>query len=153
RLPQPRARRLGPDARRSPVGPGQEQPDPRADRGARRWLVPGQRIRRRQAAAEGPGRGRGAGDRLPVARPGPADQGEGSPLGDYLAGRRGHPTEELVMLYHRRWEEDLAIDEVKAHQEERPVLRSQTPLGVVQEVEGLLLGHYAVRKVMFEAAS
>jgi hypothetical protein len=32
------------------------------------------------------------------------------------------------------------------------VLRSQTPLGVVQEVEGLMLGHYAVRALMSAAA-
>src|SRR5205085_7059366 len=38
------------------------------------------------------------------------------------------------------------------HQRARPVLRSQTPAGVVQEVEGLLLAHYAVRALMQEAA-
>jgi hypothetical protein len=63
-----------------------------------------------------------------------------------------YPAEELVALYHQRWEEELAIDELKTHQRERPVLRSQTPAGVVQEVEGLLLAHYAVRALMFEAA-
>jgi hypothetical protein len=31
------------------------------------------------------------------------------------------------------------------------VLRSQTPAGVVQEISGLLLGHYVVRKLIFEA--
>jgi hypothetical protein len=63
-----------------------------------------------------------------------------------------HPAEELVVLYHERWEEELAMDEVKTHQRERPVLRSQTPSGVVQEIDGLLLGHYAVRAVMAQAA-
>jgi hypothetical protein len=63
-----------------------------------------------------------------------------------------HPAEELIVLYHPRWEEELAIDEFKTHQKERPVLRSQTPAGVVQEIEGLLLAHYVVRAVMFEAA-
>jgi hypothetical protein len=63
------------------------------------------------------------------------------------------PAEELIVLYHERWEEELAIDELKTHQKERPVLRSQTPAGVIQEVEGLLLAHYAVRALMFEAAS
>jgi hypothetical protein len=69
-----------------------------------------------------------------------------------LLDAEAHPAEGLVALYHQRWEEELAIDEVKTHQKERPVLRSQTPLGVVQEVEGLLLAHYAVRALMFEAA-
>jgi hypothetical protein len=63
-----------------------------------------------------------------------------------------HPAEELIVLYHQRWEQELAIDELKTHQKERPVLRSQTPLGVVQEVEGLMLGHYAVRALMSAAA-
>jgi hypothetical protein len=46
----------------------------------------------------------------------------------------------LIVLYHERWEEELTIDELKTHQRERPVLRSQTPGGVVQELYGLLLG-------------
>jgi hypothetical protein len=62
------------------------------------------------------------------------------------------PAEEVIVLYHERWEEELAIDELKTHQKGRPVLRSQTPAGVVQEIEGLLLAHYAVRAVMQEAA-
>jgi hypothetical protein len=63
------------------------------------------------------------------------------------------PAEDLIVLYHERWEEELAIDELKTHQQERPVLRSQTPAGVVQEIDGLLLAHYAVRALMFEAAN
>jgi hypothetical protein len=63
------------------------------------------------------------------------------------------PAEELIVLYHERWEEELTIDEVKTHQQERPVLRSETLAGVVQEIDGLLLAHYAVRALMFEAAS
>src|SRR5438876_4788969 len=56
------------------------------------------------------------------------------------------------MLYHERWEEELAIDELKTHQRERLVLRSETPAGVVQEIDGLLLAHYLVRVLMTEAA-
>jgi hypothetical protein len=66
------------------------------------------------------------------------------------AGR--HPARQLIVLYHERWEEELAIDEVKTHQRERPVLRSETPAGVVQEVDGLLLAHHVVRALMSEAA-
>jgi hypothetical protein len=65
---------------------------------------------------------------------------------------RTDPAETLIVLYHERWEEELTIDELKAHQRERPVLRSQTPGGVVQELYGLLLGHYVVRVLMHEAA-
>jgi hypothetical protein len=63
------------------------------------------------------------------------------------------PAETLIVLYHERWEEELAIDELKTHQRERPVLRSQTPGGVVQELYGLLLGHYVIRVLMQAAAA
>ena len=63
------------------------------------------------------------------------------------------PATTLVCLYHERWEEELTLDELKTHQRERPVLRSQTPAGVVQEVYGLLLAHYLVRVLMHEAAA
>lgn len=63
------------------------------------------------------------------------------------------PATTLVYLYHARWEEELSFDELKTHQRERPVLRSQTPAGVVQEVYGLLLAHYLVRVLMHEAAA
>jgi hypothetical protein len=69
-----------------------------------------------------------------------------------LLDEKLHPAKTLVELYHVRWEEELAIDELKTHQMERPVLRSQTPAGVVQELYGLLLGHYVLRALMFEAA-
>lgn len=64
-----------------------------------------------------------------------------------------HPAERLIVLYHERWEEELAIDELKTHQREREVLRSQTPAGVVQEIHALLLGHFVIRSLMFEAAA
>jgi len=63
-----------------------------------------------------------------------------------------HPARDLVVLYHVRWEQELAIDEVKTHEMQRPVLRSQTPAGVVQEIYGLLLAHYVVRTLMHEAS-
>ena len=65
---------------------------------------------------------------------------------------RQHPATKLIVLYHERWEEELAIDELKTHQRQRPVLRSETPAGVIQELYGLLLGHYVVRSLMVEAA-
>ena len=61
------------------------------------------------------------------------------------------PAVSLVELYHVRWEEELSIDELKTHEMERPVLRSQTPAGVVQEIYGLMLAHYVVRTLMHEA--
>jgi len=61
------------------------------------------------------------------------------------------PAKVLIQLYHVRWEQELAIDELKTHQG-RPVLRSQKPAGVVQELYALLLDHFVVRVLMFEAA-
>lgn len=69
-----------------------------------------------------------------------------------LLDEKQHPARTLVELYHVRWEEELAIDELKTHQMERPALRSQTPGGVVQELYGMLLAHYVLRVLMFQAA-
>jgi hypothetical protein len=83
-------------------------------------------------------------------RPG---SGEKHRLLTTLLEARRHPAKRLIVLYHERWEEELTIDELKTHQRERPVLRSETPAGVVQEVYGLLLGHFVIRKLMCEAAA
>jgi hypothetical protein len=69
-----------------------------------------------------------------------------------------YPSEELVLLYHQRWEIELVYDEQKTHQNPWRVtksadLRSQTPQGVLQELYALSLGHFVVRSVMAEAAS
>jgi hypothetical protein len=84
--------------------------------------------------------------------PGRPGSGEPHRLLTTLLDEALDPAEALVVLYHERWEEELTIDELKTHQRERPVLRSQTPGGVVQELYGLLLGHYVVRMLMQEAA-
>jgi hypothetical protein len=84
------------------------------------------------------------------ARPG---AGEKHRLLTTLLEWQQHPAKRLAELYHERWEEELAIDELKTHQRKRPVLRSQTPSGVVQEIYGLLLAHYVVRVLMCEAAA
>jgi hypothetical protein len=69
-----------------------------------------------------------------------------------LLNPRVAPAEELVMAYHRRWEFELAADELKTHQRPSTPLRSKKPVGVIQEIYSLLLAHYAVRAVMFDAA-
>lgn len=84
--------------------------------------------------------------------PGRPGVGEKHRLLTTLLDARQHPATTLIVLYHERWEEEIAIDELKTHQRERPVLRSQTPAGVVQEIYGLLLGHFVIRKLMCEAA-
>ena len=69
-----------------------------------------------------------------------------------------YPALELVLLYHERWEIELVYDEQKTHQNPWRVtksadLRSQTPLGVLQELYALSLGHFVVRSVMAAAAA
>jgi hypothetical protein len=63
------------------------------------------------------------------------------------------PAHEAPLVYHERWEEELAFDEIKTHLSSRAIpIRSKTPAGVVQEVYGLVLAHYVVRRVMHDAA-
>lgn len=63
------------------------------------------------------------------------------------------PAEEAPLVYHERWEEELALDEIKTHLCEREVMiRSKTPRGVVQELYGMMLAHRVVRQVMQDAA-
>jgi hypothetical protein len=85
--------------------------------------------------------------------PGRAGSGEPHRLLTTLLDEKLDPAETLIVLYHERWEEELTIDELKTHQRERAVLRSQTPGGVVQELYGFVLGHYVIRVLMQEAAA
>ena len=60
---------------------------------------------------------------------------------------------ELAALYPQRWELESALDELKTHQRgPRVVLRSKAPDGVYQEAYGHLCTHYAIRRVMHDAA-
>ena len=70
-----------------------------------------------------------------------------------LLNPRTAPALELIEAYHERWEVELTIDEHKNHLclSGRP-LRSQSPQGVVQELYGLLLLHYAIRSLMHQSA-
>jgi hypothetical protein len=63
------------------------------------------------------------------------------------------PAKELAALYPQRWELESALDELKTHQRgPRVVLRSKHPDGVYQEAYGHLCTHYAIRRVMHDAA-
>lgn len=59
----------------------------------------------------------------------------------------------LAKEYHQRWEVENTIDELKTRLNgRRTPIRSLKPRLVVQEIYGWLLGHYAVRCLMFTAA-
>ena len=63
------------------------------------------------------------------------------------------PALELCLLYHERWEIELCIDEMKNHLRlSQHPLRSHLPLLALQEAYAMLLTHYAVRLLMFQAA-
>lgn len=68
-----------------------------------------------------------------------------------------YPAEELIILYHERWEQELVYDEQKTHHDPRRVtkpahLRSETPAGVIQEIYAVSLGHFVIRLLMYKAA-
>lgn len=64
------------------------------------------------------------------------------------------PAAELAALYHERWESETAFAELKTSLPGgRLVLRSKTPELVWQEFYGLLLAHYAIRRLMHEAGA
>jgi hypothetical protein len=70
-----------------------------------------------------------------------------------LLNPRHAPAHELACAYHERWEIELVVDELDTHQRlAARTLRSLKPVGVIQELYGLLLAHYAVRVLMHEAA-
>ena len=85
--------------------------------------------------------------------PGRPGHGERRRLITSLLDEVAVPAHALACAYHERWEIEITIDEIDTHQR-APLqpLRSRTPLGVLQELYGLLIAHYCIRKVMHEAA-
>lgn len=85
------------------------------------------------------------------ARPG---YGETHRLVTTLLDAQEAPALALICTYHERWEIELIIDEIDTHQRlvQHP-LRSRKPVGVIQELYGLLVAHYAVRALMAAAAA
>jgi hypothetical protein len=70
-----------------------------------------------------------------------------------LLNPRTAPAHEIACGYHERWEAEVTIDEIDTHQRlVGRTLRSLTPMGVIQELYGVLLAHYAIRYLMHEAA-
>src|SRR5258708_9985023 len=64
-----------------------------------------------------------------------------------------HPALDLICLYHERWCIELTIDELDTHQRLLSTpLHSHKPDGVLQELYGLLIAHYLVRALMYQAA-
>lgn len=70
-----------------------------------------------------------------------------------LTDPKKYPREEIVELYHERWEIELGYDEIKTHMLAREEsIRSRTPDGVRQEVWAIALAYNLVRREMERAA-
>jgi len=71
---------------------------------------------------------------------------------------RSIPALDLVLEYHRRWEIELALDELKTHQSStavgtlKTIFRSHTPRNVMQEAYALVAAYNLVRSTLAEAA-
>lgn len=65
-----------------------------------------------------------------------------------------YPADEIVALYHERWELELGFDEIKTHMLAREeTIRSRTPAGVRQELWGIGLAYNLVRLEMERVAN
>ena len=70
-----------------------------------------------------------------------------------LLDAEAYPANELVALYHERWECELAYDELKTHMLDRQeTIRSRTVEGVHQELWGIAIAYNLVRLEMERAA-
>lgn len=85
--------------------------------------------------------------------PGRPGHGQRRRLITSLLNEVAYPAHTLACAYHERWEVEITIDEMDTHQRQpKKPLRSRTPWGVLQELYGVLIAHYCVRKVMHDAA-
>jgi hypothetical protein len=75
-----------------------------------------------------------------------------------LTDTRLYPARELALLYHQRWEAELAYDELKTHLATvthgtvATTFRSKTPERVYQEAYGLMIAYNLIRGLIVEAA-
>jgi hypothetical protein len=71
-----------------------------------------------------------------------------------LVDRDAYPAEEIVALYHERWEIELGYDEIKTEMLDREeAIRSRTPDGVRQELWGILIAYNLIRLEMERVAA
>lgn len=62
---------------------------------------------------------------------------------------KAYPAEDIIPLYHERWELELGYDEMKSEMlENEETIRSKTVEGVKQELWGLFLAYNLVRLEM-----
>lgn len=75
-----------------------------------------------------------------------------------LLDHKAIPAQEIAEYYHRRWDIEMAFDEIKthlatvAHGTTRTIFRSKTPDGVLQEAYGLFAVYNMIRQLIHRAA-
>jgi len=80
--------------------------------------------------------------------------GQPSRIATTLVDHETYPAQELIDLYHERWELEVSFDELKTHMLERKEsLRSKKPDGIYQELWGQLLVYNLVRREMLLTAN
>lgn len=70
-----------------------------------------------------------------------------------LTDAKHYPAQEIVELYHERWELELGFDEIKTEMLDREeAIRSQSPARINQEIWGILLAYNLIRLEMERVA-
>lgn len=69
-----------------------------------------------------------------------------------LLDEKQYPADELVDLYHQRWEIETSYLELKSTMLGGRVLRAATPAGITQEVYALLITYQALRTAIADTA-
>jgi hypothetical protein len=72
-------------------------------------------------------------------------------LATTLCDQHRYPADDLVRLYHERWEIETAYLELKSTMLGGRVLRARTPAGVTQEIYALLVTYQLLRTAMADA--
>jgi hypothetical protein len=80
-------------------------------------------------------------------------QSQGKLIFRSLLDHTKYPSKELVSLYHDRWDNELAFDEIKTDLLDRQEsLRSKTKEGTIQELWAIVLAYGLIRQQMAIAA-
>jgi Insertion element 4 transposase N-terminal/Transposase DDE domain len=74
-------------------------------------------------------------------------------LATTLCDHRRYPADELIRLYHERWEIETAYLELKSTILGGRILRARTPAGIDQEIYALLVTYQILRTAMADATS
>ena len=69
-----------------------------------------------------------------------------------LLDQRRYPAAELLELYARRWEQEIATDELKNKLHRRHLLKSQTPHTAAQELAALIMAQSVLAQVRMTVA-